>query len=140
MEQGSRSFTSALAEVFQGSRIIDVHDEIPMVSIFEITRDLQLLDLTGYWPTRAGASAAISSGQRMACRGWSRDFYVAYPLIDGLSYRSSMSGGSDVALALYERGEDAMPAKALTSRKLNHPEILGEVERAAVALGYDIRL
>lgn len=128
--------------------MIDLRHEAPVVSLFRVERDLALLDLTAHWTTRAGASAALSSGPRAIARRWSRDFYEAYSKIDGLRYRSSMSGGSDIALALYERCTealykrctDAMPAEALATRRLDHPEIVGSVTDAAKLLGYDIRL
>lgn len=140
VEEHGAAFTTALAEVFQGQRMIDLRYEAPVVSLFGIKRDLALLDLTAHWTTRAGASAALSSGPRAIARRWSRDFYEAYPEIDGLRYRSSMSGGSDIALALYERCTDAMPADALATRRLDHPELVGSVADAAKTLGYGIRL
>ena len=139
VEEHADSLISALAEVFQEQRIIDPHHEAPVVSIFQIERDLTLLDLTAHWTTRAGASAAISSGRRQIARSWSRDFYSAYPAIDGLRYRSSMSGGSDIALALYERSENAMPARAIATRQLDHPEIFESVAEAVSRLGYNIK-
>jgi hypothetical protein len=131
---------TALGKVFQQRRIIDLHHEAPVVSVFRIERDIGLLDLTAHWTTRAGASAALSSGPRTIARGWSRDFYAAYPTIDGLRYRSSMSGGSGISLALFERCADAMPAKTVATRRLDHPEIAGSVTEAAERLGYGIKL
>jgi len=139
VEKGPLALTTALAEVFQGSRLIDLNAEEPIVSIFTLERELPLLDLTGHWPTKVGASAALSSGKRSTAREWSRDFYAAYPQIDGLRYRSSMSGGSDFALALYERGATAMPAHPMLSLPLSHPRIIGSVMDAAERIGYDTR-
>lgn len=136
VEEHPLAFTTALAEVFQHQRLIDLRHESPAVSVFRTTRALTLLDLTGHWTTRAGASAALASGPRDVARGWSRDFHAAYPAIDGLRYRSSMSGGSGIALALYERAEDAMPDTALTTQPLAHPELRRSLAEAAERLGY----
>ena len=46
---------------------------------FDCTRDLRLLDLTDTWPTRAGASMAITSGQRARARRWSQAIYTVLP-------------------------------------------------------------
>lgn len=140
VEKGPLVLTTALAEVFQGSRLIDLQAEKPVVTIFALERDLPLLDLTAHWATKAGASAALSSGKRSTARGWSRDFYTAYPAIDGLRYRSSMSGGNDFALAIYERGATAMPARPVLSLPLAHPHITGSLVAAAERIGYGIKL
>ena len=133
------AFTSALAEAFQDTRTIDLRAEEPRLTIFRTTRDLSLLDLTGHWATRAGASASLSSGPRTITKEWSRDFYAAYPDIDGLRYRSAMSGGSSMSLALYERGKSAMPRTPVFDRLLKHSALRSELVRAAQLLGYDIQ-
>ena len=133
------AFTSALAEVFQDTRTIDLRAGGPRLTIFQTTRVLSLLDLTGHWTTRAGASASLSSGPRAITKEWSRDFYGAYPNIDGLRYRSAMSGGSSLSLALYERGRSAMPAAPFFDRPLKHTALRSELVRAARILGYGIR-
>ena len=138
MEEGTHSFEAALAEMFQDTRTIDLVEEAPIVSVFETRRDLRLLDLTGLWATRVGASAAISSGSRERAREWSRDFHEAYPTIDGLRYRSSMSGGGNVAMALYERAIDAMPTQDLVRVPLGHPEMRREVVDVAERIGYEV--
>ncbi|WP_226783258.1 RES domain-containing protein [Oceaniglobus trochenteri] len=138
VEQGSDAAISALAEVFQSSRTIDLTTGKPFLSIFSTTLDLKLLDLTGHWTTRIGASALISSGRREICRGWSRDFYDAYPDIDGIRYRSSMSGGGTIAFALFERGLPAMPASPDVNLSLNDPVLRRTIAQAARLLGFQI--
>lgn len=133
------AFMSALAEVFQDTRTIDLTVGEPRLTVFRTVRDLPLLDLTGHWTTRAGASAGLSSGTRVITREWSRDFYAAYPDLDGLRYRSAMSGGSSLSLALYERGESAMPAAPLVDRPLKHAALRSGLVRVARTLGYDIK-
>jgi hypothetical protein len=133
------AFMSALAEVFQQTRTIDLTAGEPRLTIFQTTRDLFLLDLTGHWTTRVGASASLSSGPRAITKEWSRDFYGAYPNLDGLRYRSAMSGGSSLSLALYERSRSAMPTAPLVDRSLHHAVLRPDLVRAARTLGYSIQ-
>src|SRR5919204_4507414 len=57
---------TCLAEVFQVKRRVDVLTGQPMLVGWRLGRDVRLLDLTGLWPTRAGASMAINSGRAHA--------------------------------------------------------------------------
>jgi len=68
-----------------------------------------LLDLTGLWPTRAGASTAIASGPRTQARAWARATYTAYVEAEGLWYGSSMHANTQCA-ALFERAHASIPA------------------------------
>ena len=61
---------TCLAEVFQAKRRIDVLSRSPLLVGFEVVRPIPLLDLTGFWPARAGASTAISSGPRVRAQAW----------------------------------------------------------------------
>lgn len=131
-------FVTAIAEVFQLTRVIDLGSEAPRFAIFQLERDVPLLDLTGFWTTRAGASAALSSGAREVARAWSRDFYEAYPKIEGIRYRSSMSGGASSAVALYERAVSGVAAAPLLDLPLQHPALRPALVRAATRLGYAI--
>ena len=45
-----------VAEAFQKTRVVEARRGMPTFALFEIARPLTLLDLTGYWPTQAGAS------------------------------------------------------------------------------------
>lgn len=134
------AFMSALAEVFQDTRTIDLVAGEPHLAIFQTIRDLPLLDLTGHWTTRAGASASLSSGPREITKEWSRDFYDAHASLDGLRYRSAMSGGSSLSLALYERGRSAMPTSPIVNRPLRHAALRADLVRAAGTLGYAIQV
>src|SRR6185437_14311005 len=82
---------TCLAEVFQAKRRIDMHSRSPLLVGFETVRALNLLDLTGLWPTRAGASTAITSGPpRFRAQAWARRIYEAYPSVEGIYYGLSM--------------------------------------------------
>jgi hypothetical protein len=98
---------------------------------------LRLLDLAGTWPTRAGASQAISSGPRDRARAWARAVFAAYDDVDGLWYRSSMDAGKP-AVCLWERARDAMPARPRSNLPLDTPGLLLPLTRAARPLGYRV--
>jgi hypothetical protein len=126
---------TCLAEVFQGTRTIDRAGEEATLVGFELARDVALLDLTGVWPTRAGASMALSSGPRSRTRPWSRALYEAYRDVQGLYYPSSMHAHRP-AVALYERAAAALPRSPLLHRPLSDPALLADLDRIAGGLGY----
>ena len=131
----SDSGPTSLAEVFQQTRVLDRFVGEPALAAFELTRDLQLLDLTGAWPTRAGASMAINSGSRGAARAWSRAIYAAYPEVVGLRYASSMNANQP-AFALYERARSSRPASAAFDLPLATPSLVAPLAAAAIRFGY----
>ncbi len=53
-----------LLEVFQARRTINRRRNEPWLAGFALRRDVTLLNLTGTWTTRAGASMAINTGNR----------------------------------------------------------------------------
>jgi hypothetical protein len=66
---------TCLAELFQDTRTISRDSEEVSLVGFELKADLTLLDLTGVWPTQAGASMALCSGPRSRSRSWSSAIY-----------------------------------------------------------------
>ncbi len=104
---------------------------------FELTAAVPLLDLTGTWPTRAGASMVLNSGPRPRARRWARAIYDAYLHLQGLCSASSMDANRPV-VSLYERARAAVPEYPLVHRPLNDPALLVGLDRAAVELGYDL--
>ncbi len=131
----SDSGPTSVAEVFQQTRVIDRFADSPALAAFQLTRDLHLLDLTGAWPTRAGASMAIHSGSRAKSRAWSRAIYVAYPNVEGLRYASSMNANQP-AFAFYERARAALPTAAAMDLPLSAPGLMAPLAAAAVRFGY----
>jgi hypothetical protein len=131
----SDSGLTSLAEVFQQTRVIDRFADSPALAAFRLTTDLQLPDLTGAWPTRAGASMAINSGSRARARAWSRAIYAAYPSIEGVRYASSMNANQP-ALALYERARSALPTAAMLDLPLATPALISPLAVAALRFGY----
>lgn len=128
---------TCIAEVFQQTRRVDRTRGAPWLAVFALEQDVVLLDLTGAFCTRIGASTAIASGSRKRARGWSRDFYDAYGTIDGLCYPSSMNGHAP-ALALYERAASALPSAPRFNRALADDALLEVLQHAAAHLGYGL--
>ena len=126
---------TCFAEVFQETRTIERSRKAPWVCAVPLRRALDLLDLSGAWPTRAGASMAINSGRRDRSRSWSRAIYEAYPAIHGLLYPSSMDGGH-LAVTLYERAGEALPPHPVFHRSLEDPSLNDAVIGAATLFGY----
>jgi hypothetical protein len=73
---GDEALCACVAEVFQVTRVIDRLAEARWVVALRLTRPVRLLDLTGSWPTAAGASMAIHSGPRARARRWSQVIYA----------------------------------------------------------------
>ncbi len=128
---------TALAEFFQHTRIIDRKAREPWLVIFSIIRDITLLDLTGSWPTQAGASMAINSGPRPRAQIWSRDIYHAYPTIEGLWYASSMYSNKP-AITLYERAISALSTTPDFNRALADPTLTAPLKNASNEINYSI--
>jgi hypothetical protein len=132
---------TCLAEVFQDTRRVDRAFQAPWLAIFKTLRALEVLDLTGDFSTRMGASMAIHSGSRARARGWARDLYQAFPTAHGILYAASMHGGAP-AFALNERafeGGALFPAHPEFHRALADDAMLDPLMHAARALGYALR-
>ena len=129
------AWKTCIAEVFQERRTIDRTLREPWLVGFALAADVILLDLTGNWPTAAGASMAINSGPRPRARLWSRAIYDAYPQVQGLWYASSMNANQP-AVALYERAEACLASAPFYHRPLADPGFDRQLRNAAYALGY----
>lgn len=125
---------TCIAEVFQATRVVNRFDYDPYLCVFTPTRDLTLLDLTGVFATRMGASLAIHSGPRHKAREWASALYDAFDH-DGLLYLSSMHPGA-TAIALNECAEDAMPDAPLSNRPLSDPLLTDVLDAHTHRLGY----
>ena len=132
---GPRRTATCLAEVFQVGATIDRFSNAPVLTSFALARAVQLLDLTGLYATRIGASTAIHSGSRFVAQAWSRRFHAAFESVDGLLYCSSMYANAP-AIALYERAIDAMPEAPHVHRPLGDPRLANSLRLAAAPIGY----
>ena len=135
----ARAPLTCFAEFFQATRTIDRGRGVPWLVGFELARAVVVLDLTGLWPTRAGASMAINSGQRPRARQWSRAIYAAYANVGGLLYASSMHSNQP-AVALYERAQGALPGAPVFNRALADPALHPRLAGAATGLPVSSRL
>lgn len=128
---------TCVAEVFQEDRRIDPVTGHPALVTFRLARDVRLLDLTGRWTTRMGASMAIHTGRRDRARAWSRALYEAFPEAQGLLCCSSMDANRRTVV-LYERAAGALARRPELHRPLSDPELLPLLEQAAAELGYGV--
>lgn len=128
---------TCIAEVFQDTRTIDRRSRTPWLVGFRLARDVTLLDLTGAWPTMAGASTAIHSGPRARARRWSQAIYAVYPHVEGILYCSSMDA-SRPALALFERARPALPRSPEFHRSLDDVLMRSVVDAAAQRFAYAV--
>ena len=131
---------TCLAEFFQHTRRIDRAARSPWLVIFELAQSLDLIDLTGDFATRIGASMELHSGPRARARRWACDLYEAFPAADGIFYASSMNGG-EPALALTDRAEKRgiFPPHPLFHRALADDVLIDTLKDAAHGLGYALR-
>jgi hypothetical protein len=127
---------TALAEVFQTTRVIDCVTGAPAASAFRLQRTAKLLDLTGDWPLRSGASHVINTGRRSVTRAWARAFVAVWPGIEGLRHTSSMTGNA--CMTLYGPAADALPIWPDHTFPLADPVYRDWLLVAADVIGYDI--
>lgn len=130
--------TTCLAEVFQQTRRVDRVLNAPWLAVFELRQPLRLLDLSGAYATRVGASMAINTGSRVRAREWARSFHEAFDDLQGIYYPSSMHGNQG-AVVLNERALPALPEHPRFNRALADDALLDVLKHAAVALGYGLR-
>lgn len=128
---------TCLAEVFQETRTIERSRNRPWLVGLALARAVPLLDLTGAWATRAGASMALSTGRRDRSRSWSRRIYDDYPAAQGLLYPSSMDGNQP-AVALYERARGAVPRRPAFHRALADPALRAALVKSALLFNYGL--
>jgi hypothetical protein len=126
------------AEVFQTTRRIDRTRNAPGLVVLSLREAVTLLNLRGAFATKLGASTAIHSGPRSRACAWAREFYDAYPDIQGLYYGSSMNGHAP-AVALNERARGAMPEQPQFHRALNDDMLVEVLQHIALRLAYGLR-
>ena len=128
---------TAFAEVFQhNGRRIDRRRRDPWLVAFRLTRSLALLDLGDTRIVRAGASMKLVSDSVLTAQRWSTAFHELYPSIQGVIYRSSLTGR--FCVALYERAEGAFEdgAKVAIHRSLADPLMHRTILSVADEIGY----
>jgi hypothetical protein len=132
------SVRTSIAEVYQSSSIVDRSTRRPHLVVFRPVRTLCLLDLTGLWPTRAGASQEISSGAKLITQAWARAIRAAHPSLDGLWYRSSMDSG-DPAICLWDPpAGSSLPVTPEVLLPLDYPGLDLPLARICADLNYTL--
>jgi hypothetical protein len=126
---------SALAEVYQDSRIINPTTNHAYLTGFAPTRGLRLLDLT--WRL-AAARRGVPRRQRRT-QGPHLDLGAAlrrrWPDADGLLSLSSMNGGT--LATLWNPARSSLPDRPDFSEALAQPGVRDHLEAAARRIGYD---
>ena len=125
---------TALAEVFQATRVIDTRAGAPRLTAWEPVRPLRLLDLSGTWLIRNGASAALITASRSTCRHWARTIHTGWPHLDGLAVPSTMTNRPNIVLW----SADSSPESPAFSRALAHPLVWSIAQVSAATIGYRI--
>lgn len=129
------SLSTALAETFQATRVVDSRSFAPQVTAWTPTRDLRLLDLTGGWALRNGAAFSLATAPKSTCRTWARQIRGIWPDLDGLWTPSTMTGGANVVL--WNPARSSLPATPVFSRPLAEPTLRAIAARIAQhELGY----
>jgi hypothetical protein len=130
---------TCLAEVFQGTtRTIRRTRRSPWLVSFPLKSDVRLLDLTGTFALRAGASMKLMSGPVSYAQNWARGFYEVYPDIHGLYYPSSLTNRPAVALSERVGALAVFPRTPVFHRALSDPLLLTPLRNAARELNYDL--
>lgn len=130
------SLRTSVAEVYQATSTVDRKTRNPHMVVLRPRRTLRLLDLSGLWPTRAGASQSISSGAKERTQAWARAIRAAYPELDGLWYRSSMEAGSPAVCLWDPPAMTALPVTPDVLLPLNHPGLDLPLARICAELNY----
>lgn len=130
------SVRTSIAEVFQQSSIVDRSTRRPHLAVFRPARPLRLLDLTGLWPTRVGASQEISSGPKNITQAWARAIRATFPDLDGLWYRSSMDSGDPAVCLWHPPAGDGLPLTPEVLLPLDYPGLDLPLARICDALNY----
>ncbi|MFN8621042.1 MAG: RES family NAD+ phosphorylase [Chloroflexota bacterium] len=142
---------TALVEAFAETRLIDRRDRRPWLVRFGTVRPVRLLDIGGTWPTRAGASQALATGDHPErTQAWARAIVDELD-VDGIRYPSSQRGRPrerrpdaipprlwGANLALFERAADALPPRPSLHIALDHPGLATILGAVAVRYGYDL--
>ncbi|QQQ74828.1 RES family NAD+ phosphorylase [Saccharothrix sp. 6-C] len=129
---------TSVAEVFQATSVVDRRTRSPFLVVMRPRRTLRLLDLTGLWPTRAGASQEISAGPKAITQQWARAIRAAYPELDGLWYRSSMDSGVPAVCLWDPPAGTGLPASPDVLLPLEHPGLDLPLARVCEELNYTL--
>jgi hypothetical protein len=129
---------TCLAEVYRDRGVIELSRDTPYFALFDISAELQLLDVAdGPWITEAGGNAAVSSGPRGAARAWARAIYRTYPSVAGMIY-TCFTIPPARSVVLWERAEHAIPTAPSVNRPLADPALRADIEVDAAFLRLEL--
>jgi hypothetical protein len=129
----SPDLSTVLAEVFQKRRAIRRTSSHELVG-WRPTRTLRLLDVTGRWLIKNGASASLAHGAKRATRAWARQVHLQLPDVDGLMAVSTWTGAPMVVLFI--PATDSFPARPALALALDDAAADKYVVPAAARLGW----
>lgn len=95
---------TAIAEVYQETRVIDRGYRGNTLAGWQPTRTLELLDLTSRWPVANKGVAAMQMSDKERTSAWSSAINAQFgAFLDGLYHHSSVDG--QVMITLFNRSE-----------------------------------
>jgi len=131
-----KTFSGCLVEIFGDTKVVRCGKW--ELAVFEIERELSLLDLRGDGALRAGSVAALcKDSDHSLSQKWSRYFYqntFLYNEIDGLIFGNAHN--DELALALYERCESCL--KLISNIPLASKNLRYSLLKIASDLGFVI--
>ena len=80
---------------------------------------------------------AIHSGPRPRARRWTQQLYSAFPEAEGMIYCSSMYANK-TAIAMFERGQGAIPKRPVFHRELKDPVLANILTETGNKIGYQV--
>lgn len=133
----ARSHVTAIAEVYQEEHVIDRAAKGNALVFWELTRKLELLDLTKFWPVRNKGAAAIQMGDKAHTPAWARAIQEQFgDKIDGLYHRSSVD--NQPMITLFDRSRDSFPERPDFNELLTDPASDELILDAAEKLDYAV--
>ncbi|QHC58829.1 RES family NAD+ phosphorylase [Rathayibacter sp. VKM Ac-2760] len=129
---------TALGETYQRRRVIDRVQSAPRLVGWRPARPLTLLDLTGEWPVRNGAAAAIQMGAKRATQPWARAIEERLRDVDGLWHLSAVTGTPLVTLFSRAERVPAFPRRPSFHTALDDVTADPVVLHAAQRLGFAV--
>ncbi|MBP2472679.1 hypothetical protein JOF53_001551 [Crossiella equi] len=132
------SLRTSVGEVFRSHSAVDRQTRSPHLVMLRPKRALRLLDLTGPWPARFGASPDLSHAEPEVTQAWARAIREAAPELDGLWYRSNLDSG-DPAICLWDPpAASVLPPAPDVLLPLAHQGLTGQLAQACEELGYEL--
>lgn len=127
--------STAFAEVFQRNRAIVVAADRALVG-WQPSRPLGLLDMTGDWALRNGASASLFAAPKPTTRAWAAAIHHQRPDFEGLLVPSTMTGKEMVVL--FGPASDSFPAFPAFARVLDDPAARRIIDWSASVLRWPV--